>query len=220
MICRECGGRLALFHPQCDCERRVLPLREAAGGVVVSSDGQKVLLRRPTPTPGYDTGWSHAKGGVDAGESLEAAALREIREELGAQVFLTQRLPGEWEGEYSVTTYFLGRFELLFPPDEETAEVRWFPWADAAVAISAGSSWKAASRDLSVLELARAASESWRTAAPAPRLAYGQRVRVRQGVQGEGYRFQVAALVGQGSDLRVYGVGFGPIPARDVEVVP
>lgn len=54
----------------------------AAGGIVVdfSSEGeQRVLI---VHRPQYDD-WSFPKGGVDAGESLEEAALREVREETG-----------------------------------------------------------------------------------------------------------------------------------------
>ncbi len=51
---------------------------EAAGGVVVDGDGRVCLVHRPR----YDD-WSLPKGKLDAGESFEEAALREVEEETG-----------------------------------------------------------------------------------------------------------------------------------------
>lgn len=191
----------------------------SAGAVVVSADGLKVLLRRPVQNPGYEGGWTHAKGGVDAGESLPMAALREVREETGAEVDLAGQLPGEWEGEYSVTTYFLARFRRIADRyDHETEAVQWFTWAEAAVAIAAGVSAVQALRDLAVLDLARGATEAWRDAALAP-VRVGQVVRIRNGCRGEGYRFVVAAVLGHSEGRKVCGEGYGPVPVSDVEIL-
>src|SRR5918998_4427047 len=51
---------------------------EAAGGVVTGDDGRVLLVHRPR----YDD-WTLPKGKLDAGESFEDAALREVEEETG-----------------------------------------------------------------------------------------------------------------------------------------
>lgn len=66
----------------------------AAGGVVFNEEGSVLLIFRR----GY---WDLPKGKVDRGESIEAAALREVREETG----LTQLFLGDSLG----TTYHVYR---------------------------------------------------------------------------------------------------------------
>ena len=62
----------------------------AAGGVVVETDGDVVrvlLVHRPR----YGD-WSFPKGGVNAGESVEDAALREVMEETGIECRIERKL--------------------------------------------------------------------------------------------------------------------------------
>jgi ADP-ribose pyrophosphatase YjhB (NUDIX family) len=60
-----------------------IPERQAAGGVVVRREGGRwlVVLAREK---GFSS-WVLPKGGVDAGEPIEAAARREIAEEVGVR---------------------------------------------------------------------------------------------------------------------------------------
>src|SRR4051794_24418598 len=51
---------------------------QAAGGLVVRDDGRIAVIHRPR----YDD-WSLPKGKLDAGESFEQGALREVWEETG-----------------------------------------------------------------------------------------------------------------------------------------
>jgi 8-oxo-dGTP pyrophosphatase MutT (NUDIX family) len=62
----------------------------AAGGVIVdrSTDTPKVLL---VHRPRYDD-WSFPKGKLDPGESIEEAALREVREETGIQCKILRKV--------------------------------------------------------------------------------------------------------------------------------
>jgi 8-oxo-dGTP pyrophosphatase MutT (NUDIX family) len=62
----------------------------AAGGVVAQTTGDAVrvlLVHRPR----YDD-WSFPKGGVNVGESIEDAALREVMEETGIACRITAKL--------------------------------------------------------------------------------------------------------------------------------
>lgn len=69
---------------------RFLPIRyryvRAAGGVVSSPDGRWLLMRR-------DGLWDLPKGMVEHGETLSAAALREVREETGVSARLAVPKP-------------------------------------------------------------------------------------------------------------------------------
>jgi 8-oxo-dGTP diphosphatase len=62
----------------------------AAGGVIIdeSSDTRRLLL---VHRPRYDD-WSFPKGKLDPGETVEEAALREVREETGLKCRFVQQL--------------------------------------------------------------------------------------------------------------------------------
>ncbi len=66
-------------------------------GVAVLSrfpDGLRVLAARRTAPPEVAGGWELPGGKCEAGEPLEAAAVREVREELACDVRVTGRLRG------------------------------------------------------------------------------------------------------------------------------
>ena len=65
----------------------------SAGGIVFASGSRKILLLHETA----EDRWCFPKGHVDPGESLEGAALREVREETG----LSDLALGEEVGESS-----------------------------------------------------------------------------------------------------------------------
>ena len=112
------------------------PEVRAAGGVVRREDGRIAVVHRPR----YDD-WSLPKGKLDAGETYEQAAVREVREETG--------LEAELERELSSTSYRdrKGRAKLVrywlmsprggdFQPNDEVDEVRWLAPADAVELLS------------------------------------------------------------------------------------
>ena len=88
--------------------------------------------------------WALPKGGLDAGESPEEAALREVAEETGARGRSLGKLGDiryayTWKGRriFKIVSFFLVRYEagrLGDVPEafrHEVAEVRWLPLADA-----------------------------------------------------------------------------------------
>jgi 8-oxo-dGTP diphosphatase len=102
----------------------------AAGGVVVR-DGLVALVHRPR----YDD-WTLPKGKLDAGESFEEAALREIDEETGLRVRLVRELPAsnyEVRGRPKVVRYWLMEVESDpgFVANDEVDELRWLERAEA-----------------------------------------------------------------------------------------
>ena len=104
--------------------------RRAAGGLEVA------LVHRPK----YDD-WSFPKGKLDAGESWEDAALREVEEEIGLRCRLGAELSSarytDRKGRAKVVRYWL--MEPVggeFVPNEEVDEVRWMPYAQAATRLS------------------------------------------------------------------------------------
>jgi 8-oxo-dGTP diphosphatase len=109
---------------------------EAAGGVVVH-DGRVCLVHRPR----YDD-WSLPKGKLDAGESFEQAALREVEEETGLVCALEDELaPTEYhdrKGRPKIVRYW--RMTVVedpgFEPNDEVDELRWMDPGDAADLLS------------------------------------------------------------------------------------
>jgi 8-oxo-dGTP pyrophosphatase MutT (NUDIX family) len=116
----------------------------SAGGVLVRRlRGEwHVAAIRPGGKP--DGVWALPKGRIDAGESGEATALREVVEETGAHGRSLGKLGDvryvyTWSGEriFKVVSFFLvrysgGRLGDVSPAfRHEVAEVRWLPLADA-----------------------------------------------------------------------------------------
>jgi 8-oxo-dGTP diphosphatase len=104
---------------------------DAAGGLVVR-DGRVLLVHRPR----YDD-WTFPKGKLDAGESFEDAAVREVEEETGIRCSLGRELPStryEVGDRPKLVRYWLmtPESEIPFEPNDETDDVRWVALVDAA----------------------------------------------------------------------------------------
>jgi 8-oxo-dGTP pyrophosphatase MutT (NUDIX family) len=109
----------------------------SAGGVVYRRDGDAVeVILASRRTRRGELAWGLAKGGIEEGETMEAAAIREVREETG----LTAEIEGSlgdtkyfyvWEDTRIRKTvhFFLMRHTGGDPHDrdDEMEEVRWFP---------------------------------------------------------------------------------------------
>jgi 8-oxo-dGTP diphosphatase len=102
----------------------------AAGGLVLR-EGRVLLVHRPR----YDD-WTLPKGKLDADESWEAAALREVEEEAGVRCRLVRELPAveyEAKGRPKRVRYWLMEVadDPGFAPNDEVDEVRWLPSEEA-----------------------------------------------------------------------------------------
>ena len=108
---------------------------KAAGGVVWRRAGDTVAIA-VAHRPRYDD-WSLPKGKLDAGESWEDAALREVEEEIGVRARLGEELdPVSYEdrkGRAKVVRYWLmePEDEVAFTPNDEVDELRWLTPAEA-----------------------------------------------------------------------------------------
>jgi 8-oxo-dGTP pyrophosphatase MutT (NUDIX family) len=109
----------------------------SAGGVVYrrGDDGVEIVLAARRTRRG-DLAWGLAKGGIEADESAEQAAVREVREETGIEAEIEASL-GEtryfdvWEDVRIRKTvhFFLMRATGGDPADrdDEMEDVQWFP---------------------------------------------------------------------------------------------
>jgi 8-oxo-dGTP diphosphatase len=111
----------------------------ASGGVVWRRRGDGLELA-VVHRPRYDD-WSLPKGKLDAGESWEDAALREVEEETGARCTLGEELPpvayADPKGRAKVVRYWLMEaHDGDFEPNKEVDELRWVPAAETAALLS------------------------------------------------------------------------------------
>jgi len=112
---------------------------QAAGGLVVRRHSgllQIVVVHRPVQ---HD--WSFPKGKLEPGETLEIAALREVREETGMTCDLL-RFIGHTEyvdrkGRQKTVAYWvMAATGGFFSPNEEVDELRWLDLDHAAGLLS------------------------------------------------------------------------------------
>ena len=85
-------------------------IRVAVDVIIEMAGGDIVLVRRRNPPPG----WALPGGFVEYGETLEAAAVREAREETSLEVELTRQFhtysdPARDPRGHTISTVFIGR---------------------------------------------------------------------------------------------------------------
>jgi 8-oxo-dGTP pyrophosphatase MutT (NUDIX family) len=112
---------------------------QAAGGLVVRRQGgqlQVVIVHRPVHQD-----WSFPKGKLEMGETLDLAALREVREETGMSCDLL-RFIGHTEyvdrkgRQKTVAYWIMAANGGSFSPNEEVDELRWLSLDDATSLLS------------------------------------------------------------------------------------
>ncbi len=138
-FCQACGGPLELRVPNGDTRER--PICKLCGHVVYSgpalliltlvlADRQVLLIKRGTPP--YVGKWAPIGGYVEAGESLENAAIREVHEETGLVLTRDQLLPHgiislpKINQIYAVFLAVLDEPRPLKPVPPEVLDARWF----------------------------------------------------------------------------------------------
>jgi ADP-ribose pyrophosphatase YjhB (NUDIX family) len=99
LICPHCGKALEKY-------RSPFPTVD----IIIETDGGIVLIKRKNP----HLGWALPGGFVDYGEPVEAAAVREAREETSLEVELTALLgvysdPGRDPRQHTISTVFIAR---------------------------------------------------------------------------------------------------------------
>jgi 8-oxo-dGTP pyrophosphatase MutT (NUDIX family) len=101
--------------------------------IVFSLDGERVYIHRRTDTKDFFPGlYDYAAGGViDAGETPDVAAARELREELGVVAPLTPLFQTTYVDE--LTRYHAWVYETRTdgPFTHQPEEVAWGDWMDA-----------------------------------------------------------------------------------------
>ena len=116
------------------------PVVRAAGGLVVRRDpegGREIAL---VHRPRYDD-WTFPKGKLQAGESDEQTAVREVEEETGLRCRLGLDLGSveyrDGEGRRKIVRYWVMEpGEGLFAPGEEVDELRWLALEEVGPALT------------------------------------------------------------------------------------
>lgn len=117
------------------------PMTLGVRAVVHDAENDSVLLVRHTYVPG----WNFPGGGVDTGETMQDALLRELEEEANIVAREAPRLVSvHFNRAVSrrdhVAVFVIGDYQQTAPklPDDEIAEVRFFPIDDLPTDISPG----------------------------------------------------------------------------------
>ncbi|MBM4370943.1 MAG: A/G-specific adenine glycosylase [Deltaproteobacteria bacterium] len=131
-VAPECGARAAgtAGSLPAPAPRRVLPHVHVAVAVVRNARGEILLQRRP-PEGLLGGLWEFPGGKVEPGETPEAAAVRELREEVGAEVDLGARI-AEIPHAYSHFRITLHAFEARLREGSSVAPTDTRAWVPPA----------------------------------------------------------------------------------------
>lgn len=109
---------------------------------IIQNEGEYLLCKMAADRGVFPGQWALSGGGMEPGETVEAALRREIREELGDELEITEVRPWAFRDDIRTKTYADGSTEeiymiyLIFDCisanrkisfNEEFQEVRWVP---------------------------------------------------------------------------------------------
>ncbi|BAU85810.1 mutT protein [Streptomyces laurentii] len=105
-------------------EQRTDPVVVVAGALV--DEGRLLAARRSTPAE-LAGRWELPGGKREPGESSEEALVRELREELGVETEIGERVPGEWvlKPGYVLWVWAVRLRSGRPAPQQEHDELRW-----------------------------------------------------------------------------------------------
>jgi 8-oxo-dGTP diphosphatase len=118
-------------HLEADVHRESSADIHVVVAAAIERDGCFLAARRTRPP--RDAGfWEFPGGKVEAGETESEALVREIREELGVVIEVTQRVPGEWplRDGWVLHLYVAHLLDGEPQPLEQHDELRWVTPAD------------------------------------------------------------------------------------------
>ena len=133
------NGQWLGCRPRSRCHGDPSLIHRSVHVVVISPDKRSVLLQKRSGNKDIQPGkWDTAVGGhVAAGETVEAAAVRELQEELGIsgelEFFFESAIRNDIESENVTVFKLLSAGPFQFATDE-IDEVRFWPLADFATA--------------------------------------------------------------------------------------
>ncbi len=81
---------------------------------LVENDGAYLLCRMPEDRGVFPGQWALSGGGLEPGESIEAGLRREIREELGSRLEITEVIPWSFRDDIRTKTYSDGTSEEIY----------------------------------------------------------------------------------------------------------
>lgn len=81
---------------------------------LIQNDGAYLLCKMADDRGVFPGQWALSGGGVEPGERIEEALRREIREELGEQLLLTEITPWTFSDDIRTKTYADGRKEEIY----------------------------------------------------------------------------------------------------------
>jgi ADP-ribose pyrophosphatase YjhB (NUDIX family) len=144
VFCCYCAARFEdqapadepVLHLRCKSCGRITHAEPPSGGpavlvlTIVFAENQMLLIKRGVPP--YRGFWAPPGGYVEAGESLESAAIRELNEEVGIALSADQLLPHTiaslpaMNQVYVIFIAVLDRAVTLYPKLPEALDARWF----------------------------------------------------------------------------------------------
>ena len=97
----------------------------------IQREGRYLVARRTRPADVAGL-WEFPGGKVEPGETETQALAREILEELGVEIAIGERVPGEWplHGDLVLHLYVAALIEGEPLPLEQHDEIRWVTSAD------------------------------------------------------------------------------------------